>query len=264
MFAVYFRGLDALSKKVKASTVDLPIESVSLSLQDLIGYFHPPDEHLEHEDKQNRLRALKNRQNLFQEEVSFHQHSFPLCCCLRKTAALGGDSLTRFAFWVGWAGKQWHKGTGPWRNPAIIFVSLSASANLKQWNSSLPWQRHFILLSAQPSALIIHCTAVRFLFVTDTQYLTVSEWTQALKSWRVFRLVSRFSRLLGGAWSPGSLVLRERNCPGEVRPPVERQSSSLSAWTERMHFLLLHGLSFRVWFYFTHLPVKKEFTCHIL
>uniref|UniRef100_A0A669P4V6 Ryanodine receptor 2 n=1 Tax=Phasianus colchicus TaxID=9054 RepID=A0A669P4V6_PHACC len=56
------------SKKVKSSTVDLPIESVSLSLQDLIGYFHPPDEHLEHEDKQNRLRALKNRQNLFQEE----------------------------------------------------------------------------------------------------------------------------------------------------------------------------------------------------
>uniref|UniRef100_A0A8B9TAP9 Ryanodine receptor 2 n=1 Tax=Anas platyrhynchos TaxID=8839 RepID=A0A8B9TAP9_ANAPL len=48
--------------------LDLPIESVSLSLQDLIGYFHPPDEHLEHEDKQNRLRALKNRQNLFQEE----------------------------------------------------------------------------------------------------------------------------------------------------------------------------------------------------
>ncbi|KAB0383362.1 hypothetical protein FD755_005279 [Muntiacus reevesi] len=68
LFNRFIRGLDALSKKVKASTVDLPIESVSLSLQDLIGYFHPPDEHLEHEDKQNRLRALKNRQNLFQEE----------------------------------------------------------------------------------------------------------------------------------------------------------------------------------------------------
>ncbi|KAL0178835.1 hypothetical protein M9458_024277, partial [Cirrhinus mrigala] len=61
-------GLDALSKKGKTSTLDLPIESVSLSLQDLIGYFQPPDEHLEHEDKQNRLRALKSRQNLFQEE----------------------------------------------------------------------------------------------------------------------------------------------------------------------------------------------------
>ncbi|XP_069340687.1 ryanodine receptor 2 [Eulemur rufifrons] len=68
LFNRFIRGLDALSKKVKPSTVDLPIESVSLSLRDLIGYFHPPDEHLEHEDKQNRLRALKNRQNLFQEE----------------------------------------------------------------------------------------------------------------------------------------------------------------------------------------------------
>ncbi|XP_040852860.1 ryanodine receptor 2-like, partial [Ochotona curzoniae] len=68
LFNRFIRGLDSLSKKVKASSVDLPIESVSLSLQDLIGYFHPPDEHLEHEDKQNRLRALKNRQNLFQEE----------------------------------------------------------------------------------------------------------------------------------------------------------------------------------------------------
>ncbi|NXH47069.1 RYR2 protein, partial [Dicaeum eximium] len=68
LFNRFIRGLDSLSKKVKSSTVDLPIESVSLSLQDLIGYFHPPDEHLEHENKQNRLRALKNRQNLFQEE----------------------------------------------------------------------------------------------------------------------------------------------------------------------------------------------------
>lgn len=78
-FASYFRGLDALSKKMKSSAVDLPIESVSLSLQDLIGYFHPPDEHLEHEDKQNRLRALKNRQNLFQEEVAlFYIFFFPV------------------------------------------------------------------------------------------------------------------------------------------------------------------------------------------
>lgn len=63
------RGLDALRKKGKGSIADLPIDSVSLSLQDLIGYFQPPGEYLEHEVKQNRLRALKNRQNLFQEEV---------------------------------------------------------------------------------------------------------------------------------------------------------------------------------------------------
>ncbi|XP_047465590.1 ryanodine receptor 2 isoform X3 [Mugil cephalus] len=68
LFNLFIRGLDALRKKGKSSTLDLPIDSVSLSLQDLIGYFQPPDEHLEHEDKQNRLRALKKRQNLFQEE----------------------------------------------------------------------------------------------------------------------------------------------------------------------------------------------------
>lgn len=134
MFAMYFRGLDALSKKVKASTVDLPIESVSLSLQDLIGYFHPPDEHLEHEDKQNRLRALKNRQNLFQEEVSFHQQSFLVCCCPRKTTALGGNSLTGFHFELD------GQVEGGIREPGlggtlwlflVIFVSLWMSADLK-------------------------------------------------------------------------------------------------------------------------------------
>uniref|UniRef100_A0A3B4Y787 Ryanodine receptor 2 n=1 Tax=Seriola lalandi dorsalis TaxID=1841481 RepID=A0A3B4Y787_SERLL len=68
LFNLFIRGLDTLRKKGKSSTLDLPIDSVSLSLQDLIGYFQPPGDHLEHEDKQNRLRALKNRQNLFQEE----------------------------------------------------------------------------------------------------------------------------------------------------------------------------------------------------
>lgn len=64
------RGLDMLRKKGKSSIPDLPIDSVNLSLQDLIGYFQPPGDHLEHEDKQNLLRSLKNRQNLFQEEVN--------------------------------------------------------------------------------------------------------------------------------------------------------------------------------------------------
>uniref|UniRef100_A0A672FC04 MIR domain-containing protein n=1 Tax=Salarias fasciatus TaxID=181472 RepID=A0A672FC04_SALFA len=68
LFSLFIRGLDSLRKKGKSSTLDLPIDSVSLSLQDLIGYFQPAGDHLEHEDKQNRLRALKNRQNLFQEE----------------------------------------------------------------------------------------------------------------------------------------------------------------------------------------------------
>lgn len=64
------RGLDALNGKNKsANPPTLPMDTVVLSLQDLIFYFRPPEEELEHEDKQFKLRSLKNRQNLFQEEV---------------------------------------------------------------------------------------------------------------------------------------------------------------------------------------------------
>lgn len=64
------RGLDSLSGKNKnPGSVSLPLEGVILSLQDLIFYFRPPEEELEHEEKQTKLRSLRNRQNLFQEEV---------------------------------------------------------------------------------------------------------------------------------------------------------------------------------------------------
>ena len=50
--------------------VTLPIEEVLQTLHDLIAYFQPPEEEMQHEDKQYKLRSLKNRQNLFKEEVS--------------------------------------------------------------------------------------------------------------------------------------------------------------------------------------------------
>ncbi|XP_015234788.1 PREDICTED: ryanodine receptor 2 [Cyprinodon variegatus] len=85
LFNIFIRGLDTVRKKGKSSTLNLPIDSVSLSLQDLMGYFQPPADHLDHEDKQNRLRALKNRQNLFQEEVWSR--------CFSLKAKLGHESL---------------------------------------------------------------------------------------------------------------------------------------------------------------------------
>lgn len=67
------RGLDSFSGKPRGSGppagTALPIEGVILSLQDLIGYFEPPSEELQHEEKQSKLRSLRNRQSLFQEEV---------------------------------------------------------------------------------------------------------------------------------------------------------------------------------------------------
>ncbi|MGH0163046.1 UNVERIFIED_CONTAM: hypothetical protein FKN15_043971 [Acipenser sinensis] len=70
LFTQFIKGLDSLSGKNKSqSPVSLPMDAVSLSLQDLINYFQPPEEELQHEEKQTKLRSLKNRQNLFQEEV---------------------------------------------------------------------------------------------------------------------------------------------------------------------------------------------------
>ena len=43
-------------------------EEMVMCLEDLIAYFSQPEEGIDHEEKQNRLKALRNRQDLFQEE----------------------------------------------------------------------------------------------------------------------------------------------------------------------------------------------------
>ncbi|XP_031141122.1 ryanodine receptor 1b isoform X1 [Sander lucioperca] len=69
LFRQFNKGLDSLNAKNKSpGAASLPLEGVILSLQDLIFYFRPPEEELEHEEKQTKLRSLRNRQNLFQEE----------------------------------------------------------------------------------------------------------------------------------------------------------------------------------------------------
>lgn len=67
-----FRKLDGFSQHGNLMSVSLPMEIVTCSLQDLINYFQPPPEELDHEAKQNNMSALKNRQNMFQEEVNLH------------------------------------------------------------------------------------------------------------------------------------------------------------------------------------------------
>lgn len=63
------RDLDCLGLKNRA-VLSLPIEEVLQTLNDLIAYFQLPDVELEHEERQIKLRSLKNRQNLFKQEVS--------------------------------------------------------------------------------------------------------------------------------------------------------------------------------------------------
>lgn len=68
------RDLDCLGAKNRA-LVTLPVEEVLQTLNDLITYFQLPDAELEHEERQIKLRSLKNRQNLFKQEVSFSKGS---------------------------------------------------------------------------------------------------------------------------------------------------------------------------------------------
>lgn len=68
----FFRKLDGFSQQGNLTSVSLPIEIVTLSLQDLINYFQSPPEGLDHETKQNNMTALKNWQNMFQEEVNLY------------------------------------------------------------------------------------------------------------------------------------------------------------------------------------------------
>ncbi|XP_040054763.2 ryanodine receptor 3 isoform X15 [Gasterosteus aculeatus] len=67
LFKRFIRDLDCLGMKNWA-LVTLPVEEVLQTLNDLITYFQLPDAELEHEERQIKLRSLKNRQNLFKQE----------------------------------------------------------------------------------------------------------------------------------------------------------------------------------------------------
>ncbi|XP_061915089.1 ryanodine receptor 2-like isoform X1 [Entelurus aequoreus] len=68
LFNTFIRKLDFLSGQANLPLIMLPMEMVTHSLQDLIAFFQPPPEGLNHEAQQNTRTALKNRQNMFQEE----------------------------------------------------------------------------------------------------------------------------------------------------------------------------------------------------
>ncbi|KAJ8013934.1 hypothetical protein DPEC_G00035000 [Dallia pectoralis] len=68
LFARFIRRLDGLSQQEHIVPFNQLLQTVGRSLEDLIGYFKPIGKELGYEARQNSMRALKNRQNLFQEE----------------------------------------------------------------------------------------------------------------------------------------------------------------------------------------------------
>ncbi|KAJ8665342.1 hypothetical protein QAD02_007004, partial [Eretmocerus hayati] len=70
LFTQFITGLETLQEDRRASTFfqNINLNEMVMCLEDLINYFAQPEDDMEHEEKQNRFRALRNRQDLFQEE----------------------------------------------------------------------------------------------------------------------------------------------------------------------------------------------------
>ncbi|XP_061823091.1 ryanodine receptor 2 isoform X7 [Nerophis lumbriciformis] len=156
LFNLFIRSLDTLRTKGKTTNVDLPIDSINLSLQDLIGYFQPPADHLDHEDKQNRLRALKNRQNLFQEEGMI---SLVLKCIDRLHVYSSAAHFTEAA------GREAGEAWGSILNSLYQLLAALIRGNRKncaQFSGSLDWLiSRLERLEASSGILeVLHCVLV--------------------------------------------------------------------------------------------------------
>ncbi|KAJ8959408.1 hypothetical protein NQ318_022098 [Aromia moschata] len=70
LFTQFINGLEQLQMNRRHSMFFLTINlsEMVMCLEDLINYFAQPEDDIDHEEKQNKLRALRNRQDLFQEE----------------------------------------------------------------------------------------------------------------------------------------------------------------------------------------------------
>uniref|UniRef100_A0A674G6S9 Ryanodine receptor 1 n=1 Tax=Taeniopygia guttata TaxID=59729 RepID=A0A674G6S9_TAEGU len=111
----------------------LPIGGVILSLRDLIGYLEPPPAELRHEQRQARLRALRARQSLFQQEGML---TLVLSCIDRlsaySTAAQFGEN----------AGEE---AAAAWKEIVNLLYELLASlirgnrANCALFSTNLDW-----------------------------------------------------------------------------------------------------------------------------
>nr|AHW99829.1 ryanodine receptor [Sogatella furcifera] len=70
LFTQFIRGLETsqVNRRHSLFCATVNLNEMVMCLEDLINYFAQPADDMEHGEKQNRFRALRNRQDLFQEE----------------------------------------------------------------------------------------------------------------------------------------------------------------------------------------------------
>ncbi|XP_053330601.1 ryanodine receptor 3 [Spea bombifrons] len=158
LFSQFISDLDSLTGNNRTVTapIALPIEEVVQTLQDLIAYFQPPEEELEHEDKQNKLRSLKNRQNLFKEEGML---ALVLNCIDRLNAYSGAAHFTEII------GER----AGPaWKEILNLLYQLLAAlirgnrSNCAQFSNNLDWLISKLerLESSSGILEVLHCILI--------------------------------------------------------------------------------------------------------
>ncbi|OCT64786.1 hypothetical protein XELAEV_18041025mg [Xenopus laevis] len=158
LFSQFISDLDSMTGNnwTGSTPTALPIEEVVQTLQDLISYFKPPDEELEHEDKQNKLRSLKNRQNLFKEEGML---ALVLNCIDRLNVYSGAAHFTELL------GKK----EGPsWKEILNLLYELLAAlirgnrSNCAQFSNNLDWLISKLerLESSSGILEVLHCILI--------------------------------------------------------------------------------------------------------
>ncbi|KAG9481022.1 hypothetical protein GDO78_010331 [Eleutherodactylus coqui] len=158
LFSQFISDLDSLTGNNRTVTapIALPIEEVVQTLQDLITYFQPPEEELEHEDKQNKLRSLKNRQNLFKEEGML---ALVLNCIDRLNVY---SSAAHFAEFIG------EKAGPAWKEILNLLYELLAAlirgnrSNCAQFSNNLDWLISKLerLESSSGILEVLHCILI--------------------------------------------------------------------------------------------------------
>ncbi|KAF4787854.1 hypothetical protein TURU_164690 [Turdus rufiventris] len=139
------------------SPTALPVEEMAQTLQDLITYFQLPEEDLQHEDKQNKLRSLKNRQNLFKEEGML---ALVLNCIDRL------NDYNSAAHFAGFAREE-HGGTS-WKEILNLLYKLLAALiqgnrnNCAQFSCNLDWLISKLdrLESSSGILEVLHCILI--------------------------------------------------------------------------------------------------------
>ncbi|KAJ7417044.1 hypothetical protein WISP_66534 [Willisornis vidua] len=134
----------------------LPVEEMAQTLQDLITYFQLPEEDLQHEDKQNKLRSLKNRQNLFKEEGML---ALVLNCI---------DRLNDYNSAVHFAGIAREEHGTSWKEILNLLYKLLAALirgnrnNCAQFSSNLDWLISKLdrLESSSGILEVLHCILI--------------------------------------------------------------------------------------------------------